>query len=125
MRRFTGICIITKDVNRLSNFYRQILQVEARQEGDNFSFATEGALFSIFSYDGMEQMVPGCMEGVGGGSHAIDFEVDNIDEEYERLTQMGVPCIKPPITYPWGRRSAWFRDPDGNIVNFFSAVCSN
>jgi predicted ester cyclase len=32
---------------------------------------------------------------------------------------MGVPVVKPPETYPWGRRSAWFRDPDGNIINFY------
>jgi hypothetical protein len=28
--------------------------------------------------------------------------------------------VKPPTTQSWGRRSIWFRDPDGNNVNFFA-----
>ncbi|HKW35048.1 MAG TPA: nuclear transport factor 2 family protein [Candidatus Acidoferrum sp.] len=27
--------------------------------------------------------------------------------------------VKPPTTQPWGTRSVYFRDPDGNLVNFF------
>ncbi len=67
-------------------------------------------------------MAPGSMEGAGCGSFTIDLEVPDVDQEYEHLTYMGVPCVKPPETYPWGRRSAWFRDPDGNIVNCYSRV---
>ena len=122
MRRFAGICIITKDVTRLSSFYQEVLQAPYQQEGDNFAFETEGALFTIFSHQGMEHFVPGIMDGAGCGSYTIEFQVENIDEEYERLTQIGVPCVKPPVSYPWGRRSAWFRDPDGNILNFFQDI---
>ncbi|MBI4530115.1 MAG: hypothetical protein HY709_01215, partial [Candidatus Latescibacteria bacterium] len=42
--------------------------------------------------------------------------------EYERLSDMEVPMVKLPTTQTWGRRSFWFRDPDGNIVNFYANV---
>lgn len=122
MKRFAGVCIITKDVDRLGNFYHELLQVDYEREGDNLAFSTEGALFTIYSVRGMEHMAPGSMEGAGQGSFTIEFEVENVDREFEHLTEMGIPCIKPPITYPWGRRSAWFRDPDGNIINLFTPV---
>ncbi len=120
MKRFNGICILSKDVERLVNFYRQLLHVEVDREGDNAAFHTEGAELSIFSYQGMERMVPGSMVEAGCGCFTVDFEVDDVDRDYEQLAGQGGPCIKPPVTYPWGRRSAWFRDPDGNIVNLFS-----
>ena len=122
MKRFQGICIVTKDVDRLGDFYQQILQVAMQRQGDHIAFATEGAELVIFSEAGMEEMAPGSMAGAGYGSFTIGFEVENVDAEYERLTRMGAPCVKPPMTYPWGSRSAWFRDPDGNIVNFFMRV---
>jgi lactoylglutathione lyase len=41
--------------------------------------------------------------------------IDDCDAEYERLKAKGVHFIKPPVTQPWGQRTAYFTDPDGNI----------
>ena len=41
-----------------------------------------------------------------------------VDAEYERLKALGVEFVKLPKTHPWGSRSFWFRDLDGNIVDF-------
>jgi hypothetical protein len=30
--------------------------------------------------------------------------------------------VQEPVTMPWGNRSLLFRDPDGNLVNFFTPV---
>jgi hypothetical protein len=30
--------------------------------------------------------------------------------------------VQQPTTMPWGNRSILFRDPDGNLVNFFTPV---
>jgi len=32
--------------------------------------------------------------------------------------------VKPPTTQPWGNRSIYFRDPDGNLINFYSRVAA-
>lgn len=39
-----------------------------------------------------------------------------------RLPPIGTPPITEPATMPWGNRSPLFRDPDGNLVNFFTPV---
>ena len=77
-------------------------------------------MFSIFSTDGMEKMAPGSTHETGSGSCNIEFEIEDVDGEHRRLTKMGVPIVKPPTTQPWGRRSFWFSDPDGNTVNFYT-----
>jgi len=122
MRKFTGLCLITRDVLRLSAFYRDLLEVEMHGDQVHAELFTQGAGLAIFAEDGMEQMAPHSMQGAGYGSFTIEFQVENVDREAERLLRMGVPIIKQPTTYPWGRRSTWFRDPDGNIVNFYEVV---
>ena len=116
--RYAGVCLITQDVAALRDFYAAVLQLEAVGDNTFAAFVTGGASLSIYSMQGTAQMAPGCMRGTGRGRFTLEFEVDDVDQEYERLTAMHVPIVKPPATYPWGRRSVWFRDPDGNIVNF-------
>jgi predicted enzyme related to lactoylglutathione lyase len=70
----------------------------------------------------MEQMAPGSMEGAGAGNVTLAFEVQDVDAEYERLKSLAVEIVKPPASYPWGSRSVWFRDPDGNIIDFFARL---
>ncbi|MBN1249231.1 MAG: VOC family protein [Anaerolineae bacterium] len=117
--RFTGICLITKDVRVLADFYTKVLGVEAVGDGTHVELRTQGAGLAIFSVEGMEQMAPGSMRGAGTGSIAIELEVADVDAEYERLKALGVVFVKPPQTHPWDARSFWFRDPDGNIVDFY------
>ena len=120
--RFTGICIITQNVDRLCAFYREILKLEP-EEGNVFEIIpTKGADLSIFSSERTEKMAPGCLKGAGYGSYTIEFEVEDVDREFERLKAMNVEIVKPPTTQSWGRRSVWFRDPDGNIINFYANV---
>jgi catechol 2,3-dioxygenase-like lactoylglutathione lyase family enzyme len=54
------------------------------------------------------------------GSFTTMFEVEDVDAEYERLKALNVEFVMLPTTHPWGARSFWFRDPDGNIVDFFA-----
>jgi catechol 2,3-dioxygenase-like lactoylglutathione lyase family enzyme len=56
----------------------------------------------------------------------LEFEVEDVDREYERLqalSHLGIEFVlAPPTTLQWGNRSIYFRDPDGNLVNFFTRV---
>jgi catechol 2,3-dioxygenase-like lactoylglutathione lyase family enzyme len=120
--RFNGICLVTRDVLRLRSFYATILQVEAEGDETFTMLSTQGAALSIFAEEGMELMVPGSMQDSGCGRYTLEFEVEDVDREFERLKALDVIFVKPPTTQTWGRRSVWFRDPDGNIINFFARV---
>jgi uncharacterized glyoxalase superfamily protein PhnB len=52
----------------------------------------------------------------------IEFQVDDVDKEYERLKTLVSEWVQEPTTMPWGNRSVLFRDPDGNLVNLFTPV---
>jgi uncharacterized glyoxalase superfamily protein PhnB len=118
--KLVGICLITKDVPALADFYAKVLGVKAEGNDVHAELSTEGAGIAIFSVEGMESMAPRSMQGAGRGSFTTMFEVEDVDAEYERLKALGVEFVMPPTTHPWGARSFWFRDPDGNIVDFFA-----
>jgi catechol 2,3-dioxygenase-like lactoylglutathione lyase family enzyme/predicted SnoaL-like aldol condensation-catalyzing enzyme len=122
VKRFNSICMITENVPALRDFYCRVLQTSAEGDDAFTALSTEGAQLTLFHPRGMEQMAPGSMAGSGHSSYALEFEVQDVDREYERLRELGVPIVKPPTTQAWGLRSAWFRDPDGNIVNFYAPV---
>lgn len=119
---FIGICLITKNVLSLANFYSEVLGVVSEGNDTHMKLKNKGANIVIFSAEGMESIVPNSMCGAGYGSFTITFQVKNVDEEYERLKALNIEFIKLPTTHPWGSRSMWFRDPDGNIVNFVNIV---
>jgi len=53
----------------------------------------------------------------------IEFKVDDVDQEYENLGEyLQAYLVQKPTTMPWGNRSLLFRDPDGNLVNFFTPL---
>ena len=120
--RINGICIITDDVARLRSFYAEALSAEAEDDDTFTAFRTDGAAVSLFSTAGMEKMAPGSMAQAGVGRYTLEIEVDDVDAEFDRLNKLGCIVLKPPTTQPWGRRSVWVRDPDGNIVNFYANV---
>jgi uncharacterized glyoxalase superfamily protein PhnB len=120
--KLVGICLITNNVSGLSNFYAKVLDVKAEGGDYHAEIKTEGVNLAIFSTRGMESMAPHSMQGAGYGSFTLMFEVEDVDAEYERLKALNVEFVKLPATHPWGNRSLWFRDPDGNIVDFFTKL---
>ena len=94
--RFNGICIVTDNVPRLSAFYREILKLEPEDANIFEIIPTEGAVLSIYSSNRTENAAPGCLEGSGNGRYTIEFEVEDVDREFERLTAMDVEVVKPP-----------------------------
>jgi len=120
MTNFTGICLITHDIPRLRTFYQQVLQIEPEGGDVHCVFPVPGGTLTMFTIEGTEEMAPGSTAGIGYGGCFLEFQVDDIDAEFARLHPPDFLWVKPPETYPWGRRSAWLRDPDGNIVNLYS-----
>ena len=56
-------------------------------------------------------------------SATIEFRVADVDAVYEQLADgLRESLVQAPTTMPWGNRSLLFRDPDGNLVNFFTPV---
>lgn len=116
-------CVVTESVRRLVEFYEPILQQKAKWSGDDYAeFATGVGVLAIFSSSAQEKYIPGSAEGAKNRSLILEFKVADVDAEYRRLKDIVKTWVKLPTTQPWGTRSIYFRDPDGNLVDFYSPV---
>lgn len=79
-------------------------------------------MLAIFSLSAQEKYIPGSAEGAKNRSVVLEFRVADVDAEYLRLKGLVKNWVRAPTTQPWGTRSIYFRDPDGNLVDFYSSV---
>jgi catechol 2,3-dioxygenase-like lactoylglutathione lyase family enzyme len=118
-------CLITTNVDRLVNFYEGILGMRAQRSGDQYAeFHTGGGVLAIFSADAQEKYIPGSADAARNRSAILEFKASDVDQEYARLQTLVTTWVKKPTTQPWGTRSVYFRDPDGNLVNFYTPAKS-
>ena len=68
--------------------------------------------------------MPGASQASMNRSVILEFRVADVDVEYRRLQGLVKVWAKLPSTQPWGTRSVYFRDPDGNLVDFFTPAAS-
>lgn len=85
-------------------------------------------IFSLWSLAEFRDLVgEAAAQRAAQGSVMLEFQVADADAEYARLGRLqGEPIdfVLTPTTLPWGNRSIYFRDPDGNLVNFFTPPAS-
>ena len=120
---FVSIRIITEDVERLAGFYEQVTGLKAARANEDFAELSTGAgTLAIGSTRTVPVFAPGAARAADNHSVIIEFLVDDVDEVYKNLTGSMAGFVNEPTTMPWGNRSLLFRDPDGNLVNFFTPV---
>ena len=120
---FVSIRIITSDVARLVEFYERATEVQAMWATEDFAeLKTAGATLAIAGTRTVPLFAPGSARPADNHSVITEFLVDDVDRVHRNLTGFVTDFVTEPTTMPWGNRSLLFRDPDGNLVNFFTPV---
>lgn len=115
--------IVTKEVSSLTKFYRQITGVSPKILNEAYvEFPTAGTTLAISSQHTMDLYGAGATTPASNRSLVLDFQVDDVDRERVRLRELVNDFVLEPTNQPWGNRSMLFRDPDGNLINFFAPI---
>ena len=123
MSRLTHLAIVTDRVGELREFYRRVLQQEPSvSRADYVEFSTAGAIVSLWDLAGHERQAPGSAAARANRTVMLEFEVADVDAEYARVQRLGVEIVKAVTTQEWGNRAFYFRDPDDNLINFYTKV---
>ncbi|GAB2697413.1 VOC family protein [Mucilaginibacter koreensis] len=119
----TSLRIITAEISSLVKFYEQVTGITATWYTGQFAeVVTATATLAIGSTETMALFGEGLMTPGSNRSVIIEFRVPDVDAAYEKVKATAAVIAQPPTTMPWGNRSLLFRDPDGNLVNFFTPV---
>lgn len=120
---FVSIRIITADVARLVGFYERSTGVRADWANEDFAeLRTASGTVAVGSTRTVGLFAPGSASPAENRSVIIEFRVDDVDEVHRNLTGVVAHFVTEPTTMPWGNRALLVRDPDGNLVNFFTPV---
>ncbi len=107
------VSIDTNDVIKVAGFYRKILNISGDCTDEVHQFIlTEGTVLSVYNN--------GEVKNNQNQNISLAFTVEDVDQEYERLLDLGIPIIDPPKLQPWGAKNMHFCDPDGNHIYFRS-----
>jgi predicted enzyme related to lactoylglutathione lyase len=121
--QFVSTRIITADVNRLVDFYEKVTEVPAVWGNELFAeIPTPVGTLAIGSDKTVPLFAAGSAEPAANRSVIVEFMVDDVDAQYERLLNSVGDFVTTPTTMPWGNRALLLRDPDGNLVNLFTPV---
>ncbi|MGJ4892451.1 VOC family protein [Bradyrhizobium sp. HKCCYLR20261] len=60
----------------------------------------------------------------GSASLQLAFKVsrDDVDRCAAELTEKGIALVEPPTDQPFGHRTLFFRDPDGNLLEVYADI---
>ena len=127
--KLEGFGIFVDDMATMVRFYRDILGFEIKEDENttNVFLEKDGTLFLLFRKSDFEKMTSqkyAYCKGVNG-HFEIALGVANyteVDKTYAKVTAAGAKSIMPPTTEPWGQRTCYIADPEGNLVEIGSFV---
>ena len=125
--RLDGFGIFVDDMAAMIRFYRDILGFEIKEDENtsNVFLKKDGTLFLLYRKTDFEKMTNHKFAYCSGvnGHYEIALGVENyaeVDKEYERITKAGARGILEPTTEPWGQRTCYIADPEGNLIEIGS-----
>jgi lactoylglutathione lyase len=123
MMKYTFTRLLVSDFKSCFRFYRDTMGFVASfgtEDGSYADFVLGDVSLALFDQLEMSRAIN--TDGKPSRADVQDsiclvFEVESVDETFERLRQMQVDIIVGPTDHPdWGIRTAHFRDPDGNLI---------
>lgn len=120
------VTVLADDVDAMKAFYGGVLGFEIVEHlGSYVEFRSEGFRFAVCARDVMFTHTghPSYVEEANGQRFELALPVatpEEVDRLYGELVERGAAAVKPPETMPWGRRTAFIADPEGNIHEVYS-----
>ena len=114
---FADVCLITEHVPRLARFYETLFGVSAEGDDTHSFLALPGLGIALYSRDAAERDDPGLdFQSPRNDRWYIGFQCEDADAAYERVCSLRICSPTEPKRWPWGAKSFYLKDPDGNRI---------
>jgi len=125
--KFDTIALFTTDNQKMVDFYCDIFGFETKWNGLDIDVEMHlgDMRILLFPRESIEKMTQQKFTYPSGinGTMEISFDVPifaDVDKEYKRTLSMGAKPIMEPTTEPWGQRTCYVADPEGNLIEISS-----
>ena len=125
--KFNTIGLFTTDNARMAAFYRDVFGFTTEWNGKepNVEMRLDSMRLIMFPRTAFEEMISQELSYPKGrnGSMELSFDVPSfadVDEEYDKAIRLGAAPVFPPTMEPWGQRTCYVADPEGNLIEISS-----
>lgn len=125
--KLDGLGLFVEDMAVMVRFYRDVLgfAITEGENAENVYLVKDGTLFMLYGRKNFEAMTSRKYEYIKGlnGHFEIALSVDtfaDVDATYDRVVALGARPVLAPTTEPWGQRTCYVADPEGNLIEIGS-----
>lgn len=125
--KLDGFGIFVKDMPVMVRFYRDVLGFEIKEEenASNVYLIKDETLFLLYRRKDFEQMAKRSFSYANNinGHYEIALSLENyasVDDTFKRVVSKGAVPVLEPTTEPWGQRTCYIADPEGNLIEIGS-----
>ena len=123
IRQVDYTIIFARNMPAMRRFYGEVLGFPVEEEfGPKWIAYRVGSNLLALTERGMMFYDP--PPPFGALSLQLAFRVSPADVSWcaEELKDAGVEVLLPPTDQPWGHRTLFFRDPDGNVLEIYADI---
>lgn len=125
--RLDGFGIFVEDMPRMVRFYRDVLGFAIREDenASNVYLEKDGTLFLMYRRADFEKMTRRKFSYAPqvNGHYEIALSVADyaaVDAAFREVVAKGATAVMAPETEPWGQRTCYVADPEGNLIEIGS-----
>ncbi|MDE6584153.1 MAG: VOC family protein, partial [Anaeroplasmataceae bacterium] len=122
-----GIGLFVEDMPKMIKFYRDVLGFEIKEADDavNVYLIKDGTLFMLYGRKNFEKMTDkkyNYVKGLNGHFESALYvdTFEEVDSRFAEVVSKGAVPVLPPTTEPWGQRTCYIGDPEGNLIEIGS-----
>lgn len=125
--RLDGYGLFVKDMGAMIRFYRDVLgfEIKEQEDADNVYLVKDGTLFLLYGRKDFEKLTGKRHEYLRGVNAHSEMALyvdtyEEVDEQYRHAMKNGATSLLEPTTEPWGQRTCFIADPEGNVIEIGS-----
>ena len=119
--------LFVNNMATMIQFYRDVLGFEIKEDEntDNVYLLKDGTLFLLYGRKDFEKLTSKRYEYLTGVNAHSEMALyvdtyEEVDKQYKNAIDHGATSLLEPTTEPWGQRTCFIADPEGNIIEIGS-----